>query len=255
LDASGVSGLVIDKLSITSCAPPHNNSLDASGVSGLLIHNLSVAQSSAAASTQTLDDAIEGTMKLPSNDDLGAIIGSRDYLRTIIRGHQAVETMLDATISEALPKPHTLELARLSFGLKVDLAVALRIIPSESRACYVSINKIRNRFAHNPSAKFGRQDALNLYNVLSASQRFALNKTPSELPQPRLMLGYVIAVVVMELRATLTRLRDRKLEAEVLHEMVEETIATHSVPGSDGKHLADINKEIADRIEKKRPRD
>jgi hypothetical protein len=32
----------------------HNKSLDASGVSGLLIHNLSVAQSSAAASTQTL---------------------------------------------------------------------------------------------------------------------------------------------------------------------------------------------------------
>jgi hypothetical protein len=44
----------IVNLEMAALGLPPNNSLDAGGVSGLLIYNLSVAQSSAAASTQTL---------------------------------------------------------------------------------------------------------------------------------------------------------------------------------------------------------
>jgi hypothetical protein len=81
-------------------------------------------------------------------DEFAQLIGNEDPLSFVIRGHQATEAALVCLIATALPNPHQMELAKLSFQLKVDLAVALQLIRSESRPLFFAVNTVRNRFAH-----------------------------------------------------------------------------------------------------------
>lgn len=192
-------------------------------------------------------------MEIPSNKDLLSVVNSPDLLTLVIRGHQLIERVLEAAVSEALPTPHAVELSRISFSLKVDLAIALGAISLKSRASYVVINRIRNRFAHDSAATFEFKDAQDLYNAVSPHQRFLMSKTYAELPSAQALLGNVLAVVFLELKGAVTKLRDAKLEAEVLHEIAQEEIAlaahiTKDVYGDE------IQREVKERVEKKKKR-
>lgn len=97
-------------------------------------------------------------------------------LLVVVRGHQFLDELLNVAISEALAVPHAVEVGRVSFPLKIDLAVALRIIPEDCRSAYMKINNVRNRFAHNSGAKFTRRDAQQTYDTLSHGLRDALGR-------------------------------------------------------------------------------
>jgi hypothetical protein len=79
-----------------------------------------------------------------SREQLEIALGSDDALTVVLKGHLAIEALLDLAISEVLRQPHRLEVQRLGFALKVDLAVALGIVPDEVRGPLVKINTLRN---------------------------------------------------------------------------------------------------------------
>ena len=69
----------------------------------------------------------------PSEVELLDALKEADLLVTAVRGHQFLEALMNLAISEALVNPHAVEVERLAYPLKVDLAVALSMIPEECR--------------------------------------------------------------------------------------------------------------------------
>jgi hypothetical protein len=94
-----------------------------------------------------------------------------DPLALVLRGHLYVEAALNKQIESALVNKEALADVRFDFPVKVKLAVALgKVDPSDDRG-FTALNALRVKFAHNVEKKLTEQDELNLYNVLSPSQR------------------------------------------------------------------------------------
>jgi hypothetical protein len=184
---------------------------------------------------------------LPSREQFLEILNAPDCLTIVVRGQQAVERALDAAISEALPAPHALEVEKLSFALKADLAVALRVIRADSRGALLALYRVRNRFAHRFDAAFEQKEAEDFGNALSGWQRHLLGREPSAYTEPRDLLRNAIAVLFVECTSAQRRLQEAKLADEVLHEIVQETLA--GAPARDeNPFLTDVHREMRDRL-------
>lgn len=68
------------------------------------------------------------TITQPTEHDMLAALLSVDPVSIVIRGHITLEMYLSYLISQALPAPHSVELDRLSFAFKVDLAISLCLL-------------------------------------------------------------------------------------------------------------------------------
>ncbi|HEY0888659.1 MAG TPA: hypothetical protein VGE38_03490 [Nocardioides sp.] len=69
-------------------------------------------------------------------------------LELILRAHLWTEAMLNRVIQSRLVNPGALRVDRTSFAAKVDLAHALGAIEQTNVAWFRSLNKLRNRLAH-----------------------------------------------------------------------------------------------------------
>jgi hypothetical protein len=159
-----------------------------------------------------------------SREQLEVALGSDDALTVVLKGHLTIEALLDLAISEVLLQPHRLEVQRLGFALKVDLAVALGIAPDEVRGPLVKINTLRNGFAHGSRTNLTKRDARELFNTWpthiqsAGGTRFESFETPLDTLRDSLW----VAVWVLETR--ITAFRDDKTRGKVLAEMVEEVL-------------------------------
>jgi hypothetical protein len=183
-----------------------------------------------------------------SDAEFLTIVNDDDFLCVTIRGHQAIDDALNAAISQALLEPHALEIERLTFALKIDLAVALRVIGIESRSLFVILNRVRNRFAHRADAGFDSQHATELRNSFPLTQRAGLEQELAQL-SPKELLRRGIAIAFLEVRIAFHGLRTAQVELEVMHELVEETLGPRR---REDDHLADVSKRIAERVSRKK---
>jgi hypothetical protein len=183
----------------------------------------------------------------PTNSEVYEFINSDDLFVLSIKGHQAIETALNFTISEGFVQPHVLEVKKINFMLKVDLAVAMGILDSNLRPIFEKINSIRNRFAHQRKSTVEEKEGKDLFNLLPAEFRKVVGITKFE--NSKNVLSYTIAGLFMSVKVSVARQRDEKAYEEVLHEMVVETIGT---PKSNSKHLSDVNSELRERENLKR---
>lgn len=94
-----------------------------------------------------------------------------NHLTKVIRSHYAVETGMMCLLREVVKMEGFSELDRLNFASRAELACALGVIRKDSMPLLRQMNKIRNRFAHNPHSKLTSKDANELMNCLSAFQR------------------------------------------------------------------------------------
>jgi hypothetical protein len=88
-----------------------------------------------------------------------------------MRGHLYVESRLIQLIEDALPDPGAIDLSRLSFRIKLDLAVALKLISETNKLGYIQLNALRNQMAHNVDAEPTKIDEKRLYQALNEEQR------------------------------------------------------------------------------------
>jgi hypothetical protein len=103
-------------------------------------------------------------------DELEALANESEFTLAI-KGHQAMVQVLDLAIGEVLHKPHSLEIAKLSSALKIDLAVALGIVAEDDGATLRKLNAIRNAFAHDSESAFGEDQARDFFNSWSQTYR------------------------------------------------------------------------------------
>jgi hypothetical protein len=88
-------------------------------------------------------------------------------LAIVLKGHLFIEHLLALAIWKALPQQGESDFVfELRFPVKVDLAASLGLIRPEDRRAYLTLNSIRNRFAHEPRAYFSSEDAKRLYGAL-----------------------------------------------------------------------------------------
>jgi hypothetical protein len=100
-------------------------------------------------------------------DFLGDVFRT-DTVTFIIRSHLYAESKIIRLLSESLPNPRALDIERMSFAKKVDLAYALTLVDERTRRTLTLLNKLRNRFAHNLKSEISENDLSALVECLGS---------------------------------------------------------------------------------------
>jgi hypothetical protein len=190
-------------------------------------------------------------MRTPTDAEFRAIVNGNDEAVISIRGHVAIEAALSEVIAQALPAAHEIELERISFPLKIDLAIALKAIRPESRPLLVVLNRVRNRFAHEASATLEESDFAEIRNSMSAIHRSVLRERfdSAKTPRDALRLGAVAAFY--EARGVTERLVAQKIEHEELAKevavLLEKTKRYANHPAA-GEFTEKVQKRVKERL-------
>lgn len=148
-------------------------------------------------------------------------INADDPLQIVIRGHLYVEAELITLISEALKDSEALDLSRLGFPTKIDLAVALGLLSRDEKAPYIYLNKLRNSLAHNLNSDIGEKEEQELFNTLRADQKEAVSERFRTGMFPSLLRG-ILTLLDVQLETRIQALKTAKLkEAETLRRVQE----------------------------------
>ena len=98
-------------------------------------------------------------------------VQGEDPLAVIIRGHLYVESVLTQLIEEFLAEPSAIEVERLSFKTKVELALAVGAPIEELRTPLTELNRLRNKLAHDVGATITVQDEDRLFKTFTRETR------------------------------------------------------------------------------------
>ncbi len=132
------------------------------------------------------------------NEEEFRSILKQDGITCIIQAHLSLELFLNAIIDELLVDEHKLEIARLSFALKIDLCFALGAFDADTKRLIVKLNQIRNAFAHRPKAKFDENDAVDLLNLIPVQYR-NVKRNDEKMPFDDLKFGFVISYFALNI--------------------------------------------------------
>lgn len=98
-------------------------------------------------------------------DDLISRMSVNDPLQAIIRGHLMLETRLIRLIELSLKEKEELDVTKLRFPTKVDLACALGAIKDKNyKKMLLKINTLRNKFAHDIDKDLEKEDVFQLFS-------------------------------------------------------------------------------------------
>jgi hypothetical protein len=165
-------------------------------------------------------------------DQVTAVFKARSTLRLVIRGHQCVESALNRAIAESLAHSHVLEIKRMQFSLKVDLAIALGLVELEARPAFKKLNTIRNRFAHDPDSRLTKAEAMQLYHALSPGQRQALKVDDPNTYFKNAAHAFreSFATIFFSITSAVTRLIDDRMRQEEWSRIVQEKVGPRDSP-------------------------
>jgi len=191
--------------------------------------------------------------------ELLAELSSNDPFVLVVRGHQFLESMMNLAVSEALPISHEVEVSRLTFPLKVDLAIALRVLPTECRVGYMKINRLRNRFAHDHTASLTRRAAREAYNALSVRMRDAFGRESDSIAEPSSLVRRCIQILFVVLEISVTSMRDERVRERVVMDLAEETHQRVSKrwiaeDNAEDPYYSRVNERIETRVREERER-
>lgn len=142
---------------------------------------------------------------------LDEVLKSKDELLMVLRSHQLVDGLLSDLIEEQLIEKHHLELRRIPFAVRVELAQAMGLLNVGDRGALIQFNTLRNRFAHEAATTITHKDSQDLYNGIGDRLRFAAGDVGRALETPRTCVETVAACLVLSLDITLERVREEKL--------------------------------------------
>ncbi len=87
----------------------------------------------------------------------------------IVRGHLYCESALASLIRNALKKPDELNVDRLGFQMKVNLAAALGLIPTEYKQSLAALSALRNRYVHQLDYEVTESDQSDFMNTFKSA--------------------------------------------------------------------------------------
>lgn len=102
----------------------------------------------------------------PSEFEIRALFEGDETLGIILKGHLYIEHFL-ALLLSTVPGIQEAEAFELRFAQKIDRAARAGLIPADETSVYTRINRIRNRFAHQPRSYLSEDDADAIWKALS----------------------------------------------------------------------------------------
>jgi hypothetical protein len=151
-----------------------------------------------------------------------------DPLGAVVRGHLYVESLLITLIEEALLNPEAIDLARLNFPLKMDLAVALGLVNPDDAPAFLFLNRLRNRFAHNVEATVSSEDEKAFLAAMSPRLQHML--PGREQPQGEVegeLWNRLLLVLYVSLYHQLSEIKKAKAQTEKLLAEVQPIVARY----------------------------
>jgi hypothetical protein len=140
----------------------------------------------------------------------------------VIKGHHALDIMLDELLRLKMHRADALEIQRISFLLKVDLLVGLGAILQPQREFFKRVNAVRNCFAHDPHAKLDAQAAKHIQSDLIAQKLISADF--AEIGDELEIYKTLFAVCVINLIVAMERLQVMSVECEVVNQIAGEVL-------------------------------
>ncbi|MFI5165608.1 MAG: hypothetical protein ACHQQS_03230 [Thermoanaerobaculales bacterium] len=153
-------------------------------------------------------------MRLPSDSEIQLLAATGDPFRYAIVGFSAIEGAVEELISESIPTSHRLELERLSFAFKLDLAVALGTLRPDSKGLFLKLSRVRNYYAHQFNSAQDYCPPVELLSSMSAVQRKMAGEhlTKETGFAPALRAAFVVAFY--DVKRQIERIKEHKLQAQ-----------------------------------------
>lgn len=133
----------------------------------------------------------------------------RSLIEVLLKGHLWVESCLNRGVRIGLVKPDSVDLDRMPFSRKLDLAHGLGVVRDDLIQPLRLLNKLRNRLAHELTAEPTQDELLQLVSSLDTSIREPVLRAPADSGTGR--LGHWLFAVLMILEASNMR-REWELE-------------------------------------------
>jgi hypothetical protein len=164
-----------------------------------------------------------------SDKDAGAMLEQGDDLTAVIRGHLRTDFLLNTAIEAALDHPDEATLDSLPFPRKVDLAVAMGVVSKDVGQTYRVLNRIRNRFAHDPDYQLDEAIASQVRASFPEALRGEKYPWPAEEETPRRAVnrGFVLAFVTLQ--QAIQHVRDSKAAERAFQKAIV-AVADRSLP-------------------------
>jgi len=81
-------------------------------------------------------------------DEFSEVTDGEDSLQIVLRGHLYVEYELERLLRKNMENPDSILTDRFMFMNKVNLAIALGLLPKSRKKAYKKLNDLRNKYAH-----------------------------------------------------------------------------------------------------------
>jgi hypothetical protein len=116
---------------------------------------------------EQLSRDIEAALKFSFDEKaLAEELKQGDMVTMVIRGHLHLEHVLIQTLLDVFLVPAAIELRRINFPAKIDLCIALGLIPGFWRNAVIRMNDMRNRVAHRLKFEFSEQEKAELVGMI-----------------------------------------------------------------------------------------
>ena len=140
---------------------------------------------------------------------------SADAFTVAVRGFSAIEEVLTHFLVEALAQSDHLEISRLSCAFKIDLCIALDLMPTDDAAVLRKLLKVRNSFAHQFNFVLSEQSVTDIWNTFSDRKKKSFDSlVPKNLDYSKRFTWFILSEW-----ASLARLRESHREAKISNQI------------------------------------
>lgn len=101
-------------------------------------------------------------------------VRSGDRWQQLIQAHLYLEHVVAQLLKEALAKPEAISMSRMGFSQRLDLIVAMALLPDELVSPIRKISGLRNKIAHDLTFEIADSDVRDLENCTPVSLRDAV---------------------------------------------------------------------------------
>ena len=134
-----------------------------------------------------------------------------------MQGHLYLEHIFDVLLREALPNPEAIELKRMGFAQRIDLVLALDLLPQELVETVRALGRLRNRSAHDLDFEITDKEVADLRNITPKPLRDAVQAEEGRPPSPLSFFEiiYALAIQVDVIRQEHAASRDLSRKAQI----------------------------------------
>ena len=124
-------------------------------------------------------------------------IRSGDRWQQLIQAHLYFEHVVAQILSEALAKPEAISLSRMGFSQRLDLVVAMALLPDELVTPMRKISALRNKIAHDLKFEVTDTDVRHVENCTPVHLRQAIKAEAGRVVGPLELYELLIVILLM----------------------------------------------------------